>query len=181
MRQLNESLEYGDLTRLINPELHVDEFKSKMGDDPDIITLSFKITGKDPAADLMDFIEKGYEWVLDADVSAGEKEDGDYIVFVETERRTTAPANIIAMLEDLMNLTEQTLDEWHFKYYHDRTEHPLTVDELTRIVPLSPHIYRKKMGIDEIDDLKAAAGLKIDTEAPKNDFTESIRIAAGIR
>ena len=29
--------------------------------------------------------------------------------------------------------------------------------------------------------MKAIAGVKIDTKAPKNDFTESLRIAAGLR
>ena len=34
--------------------------------------------------------------------------------------------------------------------------------------------------IKEMDKLKTAAGVKVDTKAPKNDFTESLRIAAGI-
>ena len=46
-QQFNEGLEYGDLKRLIHPELHVDEFKSKMGDDSDIVVISFKVVDKE--------------------------------------------------------------------------------------------------------------------------------------
>ena len=37
--QLNENLEGGDLKRLVHDELHIDEFKSKMGDDADVSEL----------------------------------------------------------------------------------------------------------------------------------------------
>ena len=75
---LKEGLEKGDLARLVHNELHIDEYKSKMGNDEDMVVVSFKVGGKDPAIDLVNFIEKGYDWVVDADTSAGEMEDGDY-------------------------------------------------------------------------------------------------------
>ena len=79
MHNLFEGLEQGDLKRLIHPELHIDEFKSKLGDDADVVVASFKVDNKEPANDLVNFIEKGYDWVLDADVSSGEMDDGSYI------------------------------------------------------------------------------------------------------
>ena len=63
----------GDLNRLVHNELHIDEYKSKMGTDEDVCVISFKVSGKEPGADLVSFIEKGYDFVLDADVSSGEK------------------------------------------------------------------------------------------------------------
>ena len=51
-----------------------------MGDDADMVVLSFKVGGKEPAVDLVNFIEKGFDFIIDADTSAGEMEDGDYIV-----------------------------------------------------------------------------------------------------
>ena len=39
---LFEGLEQGDLKRLIHDELHVDEFKSKLGRDEDVCVVSFK-------------------------------------------------------------------------------------------------------------------------------------------
>ena len=181
--QLNENLEIGDLKRLIQPELHIDEYKSKMGEDKDVCVVSFKVSGKEPSADLVSFVEKGYSYVLDADVSSGEKEGGDYLVFVELDRNKELPEQIIRIMEDLMNLTEQTLDDWHMKYHKNHKSYSLTIEELTKIVPLTPEAYERKFSKDteEIDALKAAAGVEVTTKAPVNNFTESLRIAAGIR
>ena len=38
---LFESLEFKDMEGLLKPTIHVDEFSSKMGDDDDIIVVSF--------------------------------------------------------------------------------------------------------------------------------------------
>lgn len=181
--QLNENLEMGDLKRLVHNELHIDEYKSKMGDDADICVLSFKVAGKEPSADLVNFIEKGYDWVLDADVSSGEKEGGDYLVFVELDRTPEVPDQVVLMIEDILNLTEQTVDEWRFKYRKSTNEHPLTVEALAKTIPLTPEDYKKryKQEQDELDALKAAAGVEVDTVAPTNEFTESLRVAAGLR
>ena len=196
--QLSEGLEFGDLARLIHSKLHIDEFKSKMGDDADIVILSFKVGGKEPANDLMNFIERGYDWVLDADVSAGELDDGEYLVFVEMERDVKVPGQIIKLLTDLMNLTEQDLDQWSFQYRKNPTEHPITDDNIRRIVPLTPRNYIAKFGEDEPDDIndeedidpdnpdkelaamQEAARVPVNIKAPVNDFTQSLRAAAGI-
>ena len=95
-------LEAGNLRKLIHPELHIDEFKSKLGDDDEICVISFKVNGKEPAQDLVNFIEKGYDWVVDADVSSGEMDDGDYIVFLEINRDRELPENVMDMMEDIM-------------------------------------------------------------------------------
>ena len=179
-RILRESLEHGDLKRLIHNELHIDEFKSKLGDDEDVVVVSFKVTGKEPANDIVSFVEKGYEWVIDADVSSGEMEDGDYIVFVELPRDRDSVENIMSMMKDVMNLTEQEIEDYRVRYYKDKEEHDLDADTLKRLIPQSPEEYKRRFGKKEIDSLKTAAGLKVDTKAPKNDYTESLRAAAGI-
>ena len=176
---LFEGLEAGDLARLIHPELHVDEFKSKLGDDQDVIVLSFKVDSKEPANDLVAFIEKGYSWVIDADVSSGEMDDGSYIVFVEMDRDNKAPDSIMDLMEDLMKLTGQSTEDWRLRYYKAHKEQILSRDALESLIPLSPKAYEKKYGQNPIDQLKSAAGLNVNTKAPKNDFTESIKIAAG--
>ena len=180
---LLENLETGDLKRLVHTELHIDEYKSKMGDDADVCVLSFKVSGKEPASDLVNFIEKGYDYVLDADVSSGEKEGGDYLVFVELDRTPELPVQIVEMLEDIMNLTEQELSEWRWRYRKSDKDHNLTEEELTKIIPLTPEDYDKKYEREqeELDALKAAAGVEVTTKAPTNEFTESLRVAAGIR
>jgi hypothetical protein len=192
---LRENLEIGDLKRLVHTELHIDEYKSKMGDDADVCVISFKVSGKEPAADLVSFIEKGYEYVLDADVSSGEKEGGDYLVFVELDRTNKLPEQIIQVMDDLMNLTEQELSEWRVRYYKSTEDNDLTAESLEQIIPLTPEAYDAKYGEDEeidveepeqditqdLDAMKAVAGVPVTTTAPVNDFTESLRIAAGLK
>jgi hypothetical protein len=190
--QLNENLEHNDLKRLVHSELHIDEYKSKMGDDADVCVISFKVAGKEPSADLVSFIEKGYEFVLDADVSSGEKEGGDYLVFVELERAEELPEQIITIMEDLMNLTAQELSDWRVRYHKSSVDHDLTLESLEDIIPLSPEAYSAKYDKEdeveldhaeqeELDQMKTAAGVPVTTTAPVNDFTESLRIAAGIK
>jgi hypothetical protein len=166
-----------------------------MGDDADVCVVSFKVTGKEPSADLVSFIEKGYDYVLDADVSSGEKEGGDYLVFVEFERTPKLPEQIIQVMEDLINLTEQELSDWHIRYYKSTEDHDLTEETLEQIIPLSPEAYDAKYGEDEeidveepeqditqdLDAMKAVAGVPVTTTAPINDFTESLRVAAGLK
>lgn len=180
MKHIVEGLENGDLERLVHDELHIDEFKSKLGEDKDVIVISFKVAGKEPAQDVVSFVEKSYDWVIDADVSSGEMSDGDYIVFVEMPRNKDAVDRIIELLQDLMNLTHQKLGTWRVRYYKDSQEHKLSRENLQKIIPLSPEEYQARFNRKEIDSLKTAAGVKVDTKAPKNEFTEALRIAAGI-
>jgi hypothetical protein len=177
---LFEGLEAGDLKRLIHPELHIDEFKSKLGDDADVIVLSFKVKSKEPANDLVAFIEKGYNWVLDADVSSGEMDDGDYIVFVELDRNDKSHANILDLMDELMNLTDQKLSDWRVRYYKSHQETRLSDESIKKMIPSSPEAYTRAYGDSEIDDLKTAAGVKVTTKAPKNEYTEALRNLAGI-
>jgi hypothetical protein len=193
---LRENLEQGDLKRLIHSELHIDEYKSKMGADEDVCVISFKVAGKEPSADLVGFVEKGYDFVLDADVSSGEKEGGDYLVFVELDRTEKLPEQIIEIIDDLMNLTEQDLTDWRVRYYKSTTDHDLTVESLASIIPMTPEAYDAKYGADEeeelddtdseditkdLDAMKSAARVNVTTKAPINDFTESLRVAAGLK
>lgn len=183
---LCEGLEHGDLARLVHPKLHIDEFKSKMGADEDIVVLTFKVDGKEPATDLMNFLERGYEWVLDADVSSGEMEDGEYLVFVELERSPGVCEYIVRLTEDILNLTDQNIDEWKFQYRKDKTEYDVTVDAMTRIVPDTPTAYESKFGTgdnseDELSAMLEAARVPVRRAAPKNDWTDNLRIAAGLK
>lgn len=175
-----EGLEGGDLKRLVWPSIHIDEFKSKLGRDEDVVVVSFKVAGKEPAKDLMNFCEKGYSWVLDSDVSSGEMDDGDYIVFVETERNDEFPENLVTLMSDIMNLTDQDITEWRFRYHKGKDDHEVTEESITELVPLSTEAYEKKFGHKEIDKMKESARVKVTSKAPKNDFTESLRRAAGL-
>lgn len=178
---LTEGLEYGDLKRLLDPHFTVDEFKSKMGDDADILVLSFTIDGKSAATDLMEFIERGYEFVQDADLSSGENAKGKWLVFVEMERNRQSPKNIIKMLEDILNLTEQDIDEWSFEYHKDDIDYPATIEALEKVVPLSPKMYRDKFGDKDMDRLKETARVPIKKTIVSNHYTDWLKTAAGIK
>lgn len=175
-----EGLEQNDLKRLVHPELHVDEYKSKMGKDEDVVVLSFKVTGREPAEDLVNFIEKGYDWVLDADVSAGELDDGDYLVFVELDREPQVADNVMDMLKDITNLTDQKLSDWRLQVRSNPNQIELSADSIRSNVPLTSGNYQSRYGKKELDEMRNAAGVPVTTRAPKNDHTQSLRSLAGI-
>lgn len=195
--KIYEGLEYGDLKRLVRPYIQIDGFKSKMGDDEDIIVLCIKVKEKVPAEDFMTFLENGYEDVLDADVSQGEMDDGSYLVFVEMRRDKDAPQIIMGIVEDTLNLTGQSIEDWTFSYHRDRTKHPLTLENLQRLMVLSPREYRNRFEKKtkkeksssqeksqseraEINQLKAAAGVPVSSAGPQPPEIQEMQLAAGI-
>lgn len=178
-----EGLEAGDLARLINTRVTIDEYKSKIGNDDEIVVVTLQVKGKEPALDIVSFIEKSYDWVLDADASSGEMDNGDYLVFVEIDREESVPEHLVTMFEDLKNLTEIEPHEWKFYSFKTKKISDLSLEKLTAAIPLTRQAYQEleRSQKQDIDKLKTAAGVRVNTQAPKNDFTESLRIAAGIR
>ena len=187
MQRLNEGLEYGDLKRSVIPEITIDTFKSKMGDDDDICTITFLCKEKNPAQDLMNFLEKSYTWLLDAEISSGERDDGKYLVFVEADRNPELPTHIVEMIQDILNLTEDKQEDWQFKYYRNKDYHDVTVENLAREIPLTARQYRElhpskkdKKRKSEIKQLKAAANVPIEPEKTDDKELQSLQSAAGI-
>jgi hypothetical protein len=178
--ELLEGLEKNDLKRLIKPELHLDEFKSKMGKDEDIVVLSFKVVDRAPANDLVNFFEKGYEWIVDADISAGELEDGDFLVFVECDRTPELASEIVKMIRDVTKLTDQSLEQWQLQFRSNPTLFAVTEENIKNNLPLSAEDYLRRYGKKSIDEMRTAAGIAVTTTAPKNDHTQLIRSLAGI-
>jgi len=182
-RQLFEGLEAGDLARLVSSEITVDEYKSKIGKDEEIIVLTLKVQGKSPALDLVSFIEKSYDWVLDADASSGELDDGTYLVFVEIDREDAAADYMVQLIDDIVNLVDIPKEEWQFSSSKPEGQVGADAEALRGMIPMTVADYQQvhRKHNETIDQLKNAAGIRVETRAPKNDFTESLRIAAGIR
>jgi hypothetical protein len=63
MRNLNEGLRSGDLESYVSELFTVDQYRSKMGEDKDVIVLGFRVREKNPAIDMMEFIERGYDFI----------------------------------------------------------------------------------------------------------------------
>ena len=141
-----------DLRDLVYHIMEIDSFKSKMGSDEDIITLSFSVKTREAAEDLETFLEKGYQFVLDADATSGETSDGTYKVFVEIERNKEAPGQILEIANGVKNLTG--LDDLKFRYY--KSWRSLTVDEknLTEKIPVDPKNYGVKVVESNLDNYK---------------------------
>lgn len=155
-RHLSEALQHRDLEGMLKSTVHVDEFASKMGDDADIIVLSFFVRDKTAARNLMSWFEKGYDFVVDADQSPGEIKPNRYLVFVEIRRRSAAARHVTELLGDLNTLTEFSVDDWTMHYKNKN--HSYSEEEFARLVPLSPDQYRRATESD-LNDIREAAGI----------------------
>ena len=174
-----ESLEYKDLEGMMKSTVHVDEFSSKMGDDDDIIVISFFLRDQQAAKDLMNWFEKGYDFVIDADRSPGEIKPNRYLVYVELRRRSTAGGHVETLLDDLGTLTEfDNSTDWTMHYRGK--EVPFTRDTFDSMVPLSPKAYREKYDA-ELNEMRVAAGMRTKRiYDAKDPALQAIQSAAGI-
>lgn len=133
------SLQPNDLEGFVNEIFTIDSYKSKMGQDSEVSVLAFEVQDKEPAKDLMNFIEKGYDFVLDSDVSSGENTKGKYQVFVELERNRRLPERIATILEDLSKLTGN--NDWRFRYYKGVESTAFDESLASNTIPLNKDAY----------------------------------------
>ena len=136
---LNESLRAGDLRNLVKKVFEIDSFKSKIGNDEDIVTLSFTVDQDEPAKDLENFIELGYNFVLDADVTPGELDDGKYRVYVELERNRHSAEQIFEIIEGIKKITG--LEDMRFRYFKSFKSEEATLENLQATVPENKAAY----------------------------------------
>ena len=174
---LNEGLNHKDMVGLIKPTVHIDEFVSKMGNDDDIATVSFYTKNSKVADDLVEWFEKGYDFVLDADRSPGEIKPNRYLVYVEIKRRTSLPEQIQELVKDLTSLTEHKESDWTVKY--DNSEMDFDIDYLTSRLLLSPREYRINKEAD-LNTMRESAGLKTVPIYTQDKETLLIQQQAGI-
>jgi predicted RNA-binding protein len=150
---LNEGLRPSDLQNLVKPMIEIDSYKSKMGEDRDVCVLNFHVLDRMPARDLMEFIEKGFNSVLDADVSAGENSKGEYHVFVEFTRTPKLPEQIEQLLYGVSKLTDVT--DWKFRYHKSDKVQEVSEENIKSIVPLSPRLYEDNMRKFKVEEIKS--------------------------
>ena len=141
-----------DLHDMLINIFEIDSYASKMGEDKDIITLSFSLKEKAPADDLMNFLEKGYAFILDADVTPGEQQDGTYKVFVEIERNKQAHENILELVDGVKKLSG--LEELKFRYYKNFRSRTADEASLSEMVPINPDDYGLKVNESNLDNYK---------------------------
>lgn len=152
-QRLDEGLRSGDLENYVSEIFTVDRYKSKMGEDSDVVVLGFRVKEKYPAIDLMEFIEKGYDFILDADMSAGEEQDGQYQVFVELERTP----RLSDQLKELLGGVGQLCNcrEWRFRYQKDSNSIEFNEETMTATIPMTSEAYASKVLSIKENDVKA--------------------------
>lgn len=149
------TLQQNDLQDLVSEVIEIDSDKSKMGDDADIITITFSTVTKESADDLAGFFERGYSFVLDADKTSGEQVDGTYKVFVEIERDNQAGENIMELANGVENLSG--VKDLRFRYHKEFRSQGLTQEALEEVMPLDPDLYgvdQKGMNEDILNNYK---------------------------
>ena len=151
-QQLNEGLRPLDLKEMVYPTFEVDTYRSKMGEDRDVCVISFQVKDRAPAKDLMEFIEKGYHFVLDSDVSSGENENGEYSVFVELSRSPRLAEQIKELTYGVRKLTG--IDDFKFKYHKENTVREVTEETLKSVIPPTPSDYDGMMTRIKTESIK---------------------------
>lgn len=146
------SLQAGELNGLLNKTIEIDEFSSKMGEDKNIITMSFSVQYEEPAKDLVKFLEGGYQNVLDCAVSSGEQNDGTYRVFVEMPRSERAIDEILEIVEDCKKLAK--MKDFRFRYYKNFRSIPADESNINEQVPLDSGTYDIKRNETKMENYK---------------------------
>jgi|TARA_B110000858_G_C17757727_1_gene452936 hypothetical protein len=145
-------LRQGDLKDLVYHIFEIDSYASKMGADKNIVTLSFSVKDIEPAKDLVKFLEGGYSFILDSDVTAGEQADGTYKVFVELERDSSSNENIMEIIDGVGKLAD--VDKFKYRYYKSFKSHDLSIDSLNEFVPQDPDNYGIAMQENNLNNYK---------------------------
>lgn len=176
---LQEGLDYHDMIGQIEPKISIDEYAAKMGKDSDIVTITFIVNSKLAGDDLVGWLERGYDYILDASLSEGEIEPGKYLVFAEMNRRTSVPKRIIEILEDLQTLTDTQLKDYVISV--DGEDYDADADLLEQVLVLSPLEYKKeKEKEEELNEYRELSGLETKKLHVDDHYTKHLKALAGM-
>lgn len=176
---ITEGLDFNDMEGQVEPLVTVDEYAAKMGKDSEIVTLSFSVKSEQAGQDLVDWFERGYDFVLDASLSEGEVENGKYLVFVEMNRRSTVPERIIELLKDLKTLTSLKVTDWTVQVENEDYDPDEKI--LKQVIICNPGKYREeKEKEDELNEMRNIAGLGSKKIYEESEYTKTIKTMAGL-
>ena len=150
--KINEGLQAGDLEGVVSPRFSIDQYKSKMGDDKNILVLGFVVDGQAPAKDLERFAEVGYSAILDADATPGTLEDGKHRVFVEFARTPEVIKQITGFLEDLKKLTN--IKEFEYTYHKGKNATMVSAGTMGEAVPTTPEAYEQRVNEMKVSEAR---------------------------
>ena len=138
-KQINEGLKQNDLVNMISSTFSVDQYKSKVGDDKNVVVVSFEVQELLPAKDLSQFLETGHS-ALDIDVSDNPTQDGKFHVFVELERDSKLFERIEKILQDVKR-TDNEIDSFKFTSFKNKTPSEWSEEEFNSRVYTSSYEY----------------------------------------
>ena len=110
---ISERISKGQLRNMINDVVSIDQYKSKIDEDRNIVVLAFEVMNENAADDLSNFIETGAYDVEDTEVSASTNVEGNYMVYSEMRRGQKLHETLRKVLEDVSKLSE--IENWKFK------------------------------------------------------------------
>ena len=152
MTLVNEGLTAGDLEGVVSNKFSVDQYKSKMGEDRNILVLGFVVDGSAPAKDLERFAEVGYKSVLDADATPGTLEDGKHRVFIEFARTPAVVGEIMAFLEDLKKLAN--IQEFEYTYHKGENATMVSAGTIEEGIPTTPEAYEQRVNEMKVSEAR---------------------------
>jgi hypothetical protein len=111
---LFENLFNGDLADMIRPVISIDDFESKIDDE--VIVIAFYAKNDESAEDLSVFLERSkLDQILDTEVSSTPNKDGDYLIFVELDVKTSTISEVADLIIEISKIAALLTDEQDWK------------------------------------------------------------------
>jgi hypothetical protein len=170
-------LQHDVIAEEVEQQVHLPGMDAARGDRHHAAQARPRLVDKQAARDLMSWFEKGYDFVLDAEVSPGEVKSGRYLVYVEMRRRTAAARNTFELLDDLSTLTEFEPKDWMVHY--EGKKFLFSEEDFSKVVALTPDAYRVAHEKD-LNEIREAAGLPTKKLYAVKPDLEELQRAAGI-
>ena len=142
--QIDEAVSKGQLRNLVDAIVSIDQYKSKIDEDRNMVVLAFVVMNEMAAGDLSNFIETGAYDVEDTEVSASTNVDGNYMIYVEMRRGSKLHETIRKILEDVSKLTE--IESW--QYNTGKNGIPQSIDNLEEMIINDPVRYQSVQEAD---------------------------------
>lgn len=142
--RIDEAVSKGQLRNLVDAIVSIDQYKSKIDEDRNMVVLAFEVMNEMAAGDLSNFIETGAYDVEDTEVSASTNVDGNYMIYVEMRRGSKLHETIRKILEDVSKLTE--IESW--QYNTGKNGIPQSIDNLEEMIINDPVRYQSVQEAD---------------------------------
>jgi hypothetical protein len=94
----------------------------------------------------------GYSFVLDADVTPGETDDGSYQVFVELERNHKVAEQVMEIIEGVNLLAD--FEGMRFRYFKNFKSEPATLENLYAAIPKDKNAYTVATERNKLDNFQ---------------------------